>query len=93
VIVDGLVGLDGVTVEHFVPVIANQVPHARVRWDRRIVRTSPGDVVRQLRDGDPPIELVPVPYVEGSLEVASWTLQPGDAEIVARRLRAVLESA
>jgi len=33
---------------------------------------------------------VPVPLEEGALEIASWTLQPGEAEIVARRLREIL---
>ncbi|HEX4841103.1 MAG TPA: selenocysteine synthase, partial [bacterium] len=80
----------GVTTDTFVPQIANQVPHLRIRWDRHLVTVSPADATRRLREGDPSIELVPVPYQEGCLEVAAWTLQPGEAETVARRIHEVL---
>ncbi len=90
VIGDAVGSIRGVTVERFIPAIANQVPHLRIRWDPRTVAITPGDAVRRLRDGDPSIELVPAPHEDGSLEVASWTLLPGEAEIVARRLREVL---
>jgi hypothetical protein len=30
---------------------------------------------------------VPEPEVEGTLEIASWTFEPGEAEVVAWRLR------
>lgn len=78
----------GVKAERFVPQIANQVPHLRVDWDREKIRLSPGEVMQRLRDGDPPIELVPGPKV--GVEIASWTLKPGEAEIVGERLRAIL---
>ena len=89
----GLAAVLGVTTERFVPPIANQVPHARIRWDQRLVKVSPAEIVRQLRDGDPSIEVVPVPYEEGSVEIASWMLQPGEAEIIARRLGEAFASA
>ncbi|MGH2405804.1 MAG: aminotransferase class V-fold PLP-dependent enzyme [bacterium] len=88
-----LSALEGVATERFIPAIANQVPHLRIRWDQQIIGISPSDVIRRLREGDPSIELIPVPYEKDSLEVASWTLQPGDAEIVAQRLRHILGSA
>lgn len=90
---NGLGALEGVAMERFVPAIANQVPHLRIRWDRRVVRLSSSDVVRLLREGDPSIEVVPVPYEKDSLEVASWMLQPGEAEIVAQRMRRILGGA
>jgi seryl-tRNA(Sec) selenium transferase len=80
----------GVTTETFIPRIANQVPHLRICWDPHLVTVSPADATRLLREGDPSIELVPVPYQEGCLEVAAWTLQPGEAETVARRIHEVL---
>lgn len=85
--------LEGVATERFIPAVANQVPHLRIRWDQQTVGISPSDVIRRLREGDPSIELIPVPYEKDSLEVASWTLQPGDAEIIAQRLRHILGSA
>ena len=93
VIREGLAAVPGVTTERFVPQIANQVPHARIRWDQGIVRVTPTEIVRQLRDGDPSIEVVPVPDEEGSLEIASWMLRPGEAEIIAGRLGERLASA
>lgn len=78
----------GVKAERFVPQIANQVPHLRVDWDREKIRLTPEEVMQRLRDGDPPIELVPGPKV--GVEIASWTLKPGEAEIVGERLRAIL---
>jgi hypothetical protein len=48
------------------------------------------DVMQKLRDGEPSIELVPAPTVANTLEVASWMLQPGEAEIITRRIREIL---
>lgn len=86
-----LSALKGVTVERYIPAIANQIPHLCIRWDQQIVGISPSDVIQRLREGDPSIELIPVPSEKDSLEVAPWTLLPGDAEIVAERLRRLLE--
>jgi L-seryl-tRNA(Ser) seleniumtransferase len=83
---DALASVPGVTAERFVPRIANQVPHLRIRWQPGSPPIASDAVVRQLREGEPSIELVPVPQDENSLEVASWMLEPGEAEIVARRL-------
>jgi len=89
-ITDAVASIRGVTTEAFIPRIANQVPHLRIRWDQHLVKVSPAEAARRLREGDPSIELVPVPYQEGCVEVASWTLQPGEAETVARRIQEVL---
>ncbi len=78
----------GVKAERFVPQIANQVPHLRVDWDREKIRLSPEEVMQRLREGEPSIELVPGPKV--GVEIASWTMKPGEAEIVGERLRAIL---
>jgi L-seryl-tRNA(Ser) seleniumtransferase len=78
--------IPGVTTERFVPKIANQVPHLRLKWDES--RISAARLMQELRDGDPSIELVPEP--EAGAEIASWMLQAGEAEIVARRIRQVL---
>jgi uncharacterized pyridoxal phosphate-dependent enzyme len=82
--------IPGVVTEAFIPRIANQVPHLRIRWDQRLINVGQAEVARRLREGDPSIELVPIPSAEGCIEVASWTLQPGDAKTVAHRIRAVL---
>lgn len=88
-----LTSIQGVRAERFVPEIANQVPHLRIHWDPRHVQITAAEAARQLREGEPSIELVPAPYVPGTLEIASWMLQPGEAEIVARRIREILTGA
>jgi len=89
---DTLKAVPGVTTEAFVPEIANHVPHLRIRWDESVIKKSSSDVVHLLREGSPSIEFVPTPSVAGSLEVASWMLQPGEAETVARCIASVLSS-
>jgi hypothetical protein len=49
-----------------------------------------GEIARRLREGRPSIELTPDDGERDVVEVSSWTLQPGEAEIVARRLREIL---
>jgi len=78
--------IQGVKTETFVPPIANHVPHLRLTWD--VSKLKPADVIKQLRDGEPKIEVRPA-IAEG-LEVSVWMLQPGQAEIVGKRLAAVL---
>jgi len=60
-------------------------------------------VARQLREGDPSIELNPstgrkegsagLPSDENTIVVGVWMLEPGEDLIVGRRLREVLSSA
>jgi D-glucosaminate-6-phosphate ammonia-lyase len=78
--------------EVFVPPIANHVPHLRLKWDPAVVKISPLDVAKQMRDGEPSIELNPGTNRE-ELVVGVWMLQPGEAEVVAKRLAAVLKTA
>jgi L-seryl-tRNA(Ser) seleniumtransferase len=88
-IAGALAGLPAVKTEEFVPPIANHVPHLRVRWD--VSKLSPADAVKQLRDGEPRIEIRA--EIKDGIEVSVWMLEPGQAEIVARRLREVLAKA
>jgi L-seryl-tRNA(Ser) seleniumtransferase len=78
----------GVKAEVFVPEVANHVPHVRVSWDS--TREQPASaVVSALRDGEPSIVI----RSEGeTLVIGVWMLQSGDDQIVARRLRQVLET-
>lgn len=85
-IADAVAGIKGVQTEKYVPPIANHVPHLRVRWDAS--KLTPADVVKQLRDGEPRIEIRAT--LKDGIEVSVWMLEPGQAEIVARRLRVVL---
>lgn len=90
VVTDGLSSVKGIQLETFVPEIANAVPHLRVTWD--LSKISVEEVTKRLREGEPSIELRP-PSRKGVVEVAVWMLQPGEAQVVARRLREVLKGA
>ncbi len=85
---DAAQSVKGVTVEQYVPEIANHTPHLRIRLDPATVKVSVVEAIQKLREGEPAIECVP-----GSREfigMTVWMLQPGEEKIVARRLREVL---
>jgi L-seryl-tRNA(Ser) seleniumtransferase len=81
----------GVQAATFVPEIANAVPHLRLTWDAAALGFSPEDVVRRLKEGEPRIEIKGA--IAGGVEVGVWMLQPGEEEVVGRRLRDVLKKA
>lgn len=85
-----LAKMPGVETELFVPQIANQSPHVRVRWDSSKYRIASDALMQKLRDGEPSIEVVPAPYAPGTVEVATWMLQPGETDIIVRRIRETL---
>jgi L-seryl-tRNA(Ser) seleniumtransferase len=80
----GLAATRGVCTERFVPEIANNVPHLRIRWDPDVVKISHADAVRQLREGDSSIEPVPGSYVKDTLEFVHGR-SPGEAKLSPRR--------
>jgi len=92
IIADSVSNVPTLTTDVEIPPIANHVPHLNIRWDQNRVKLSPLEVMKQLRDGDPSIEANPGTD-KNELMIGVWMLQPGEAEIVARRLRAVLKSA
>ena len=77
-----------VRTEIVVPPIANAVPHLRIRWDHRARRLTPAEMVKKLREREPAIEVSPLS--RDPLEIGVWMMQPGDDEVVARRIREVL---
>jgi L-seryl-tRNA(Ser) seleniumtransferase len=81
-----LAGIKGVQTETYVPPIANHVPHLRIRWDAS--KLAPANVVTSLRNGAPRIEIRAT--VKDGIEVSVWMLEPGQAEVVAGRLRELL---
>jgi len=89
VVADTVGPVSGVKTETFIPEIANAVPHLRITWDPGAVKITPAEAVKRLREGEPSIELRP--GAKDGLEVAVWMLQPGEAQIVAKRIREVLK--
>jgi L-seryl-tRNA(Ser) seleniumtransferase len=81
---------------------ANVVPHLLIRYDQKRIKMSPTAVANELRHGTPSIELNPqtgqkpgagLPNDENTIVVGVWMLQPGEEQIVARRLKEVLGKA
>jgi L-seryl-tRNA(Ser) seleniumtransferase len=87
-IAKAVAGIKTVKTETFVPEIANAVPHLRIVWDDNVLKMSPRDVAQKMRQGEPSIEVRP--GAQEALEIGVWMLEPGEDEIVARRLREVL---
>jgi L-seryl-tRNA(Ser) seleniumtransferase len=82
--------------------VANQVPHLLLRYDQQRVKISPLQVAKELRKGNPSIELNPetgnknargLGSDENTIVVGVWMLQPGEENIVANRLHEVLSKA
>jgi L-seryl-tRNA(Ser) seleniumtransferase len=81
-----------VETEIYVPPVANHVPHLRIRWDPSVVRLTPIEVRQKLAEGDPAIEACPATNAK-ELVFGVWMMQPGDVEMVARRVAGLLHSA
>ena len=82
--------LPSVTTETTMPEIANRTPHLNIRWDQAKIKLSYADVVKKLREGDPSIETTP--GAPDSLQMNFWMLQPGEPEIVAAKVKAILKA-
>jgi L-seryl-tRNA(Ser) seleniumtransferase len=91
IVADSVSGLPTVTTETWVPELANQVPHLRIQWDQTEIKLTPPEVMTRLREGTPSIEACPATDKK-SLVIGVWMMQPGDAQVVGRRLRSVLGS-
>jgi uncharacterized pyridoxal phosphate-dependent enzyme len=83
-----LLSVPGVATTFFTPDIANHVPHMQIVWDRRISLT-PQEASQLLRNSRPSIVMSPGDDGPG-LEMNSFMLQPGEAEMVADQLSRIL---
>jgi uncharacterized pyridoxal phosphate-dependent enzyme len=98
----------GVTTEIKIPETGNRYPTLTVKWDEPAWNFSVADCDRQLREGNPRIEVLTasnpslVPAVvgrdpktprENRLQIISMTIQPGEELVVGRRLREILNAA
>jgi uncharacterized pyridoxal phosphate-dependent enzyme len=84
--------IPSLSTEISIPLVANHVPHLLLRYDPARVKIAPRDVMLELRKGNPAIELNPSTGPNG-IVVGVWMLQPGEEEIVGRRLKEVLTRA
>jgi seryl-tRNA(Sec) selenium transferase len=98
----------GVTTDIKVPEAGNRYPTLTVHWDEESWNFKVADCDRELRAGNPRIEVLTmanpslVPAVEDRspksprqnvLQIISMTMQPGEELIVGRRLREILNNA
>jgi L-seryl-tRNA(Ser) seleniumtransferase len=90
-IIKAVSAVNGVKAEVQIPEISNHVPHVHITWDPSVINLKPREVAKLLRSGDPSIE--PTPSPDDRVVIGVWMMQPGDAAIVARRLRQILSSA
>src|SRR5467141_1054596 len=84
----------------FIPPVANHVPHLLITYDRNQIKLTATEVMQRMREGNPRIELNPatgggpasagLPGGGNAIVVGVWMLQPGEDQIVARRLHEVL---
>jgi L-seryl-tRNA(Ser) seleniumtransferase len=69
---------------------AHPVPYLRVKWDRAVIPVSYEECAKQLREGEPRIE---VNASADELTLASYLLSPGEERITGWRLAEVLTAA
>jgi len=85
-----------VKAEVFVPPIANHVPTVRLTWKLADLSVTAADLRRQLKEGEPSIEIVPggsqATAADQEVSIGIWQMQRGEADIVARRLREVFKA-
>ena len=100
-IVSAVKGIPSVTTETVVPKIANHVPHLLIRFDPSVTGVTTTEIVAELREGKPSIELNPntghppnqgIPSNANTLVVGVWMLQPGEDAVVGRRIREAFSS-
>ncbi len=98
----------GVSTRIQIPDGGNRYPTLTVEWDQEAWKFTVADCDRQLREGEPRIEVLTasnpslVPAVNGRdpktprtnrLQIISMTMQPGEELTVGRRLREILSAA
>jgi len=69
---------------------SNVAPHLRIQWDAAAVGASAATVRQQLSRGEPRIEVAGGPE---EITINPYMMEEGEAEVVAQRLRAVLNEA
>lgn len=86
-----LKGVKGAEMREETPEVANERPHFVMEWDEAKTRVKVRDVIKQLREGEPPIAISG--RGPGRLMVSVWLMQGDQHKIVARRLNEIFRSA
>jgi len=103
VIAKHLTSIPTVQTQVFIPEVANHVPHLLITYDQNRIKMSGKDVKLKLKQGTPSIELNPstggapasagLPGGPNTIVVGVWMMQPGEENIVGKRLQEVLKAA
>jgi L-seryl-tRNA(Ser) seleniumtransferase len=80
----------GLKAEVMVPKIANQVPHLTVSWDASEKRMTAQEVVKKMREGDPPIAISG--SGPGKVTVSVWMMRANEHRTTANRLRQIMSA-
>jgi uncharacterized pyridoxal phosphate-dependent enzyme len=101
-VIQAVSDLPHVRAERRVPYgIGQQVPTAAISWDEKALGLSYEELVRQLLEGEPRIAVrtrsrsadrVYDAYYEAEIRIYPDNLQPGETEVVARRLRELMSA-
>ncbi|MDA0711829.1 MAG: aminotransferase class V-fold PLP-dependent enzyme [bacterium] len=87
VISNAVIDLPSVTTRLRQPGRSNVAPILEIHWDAQALPFTPGELQRQLSEGDPRIELFTHDH---GVEIMSYMMQDGEDVIVAQRLRDIL---
>jgi len=87
-----LASVPGLEVGRFVPEVANHVPHLYLKWDESGMGMTQAECAKQLREGEPSIEVLEDDYSQG-MSVTPFMMKPGEELIVAHRIKAILDQA
>jgi len=85
-VIQALAGIHGIRASKNVPEIANHVPHVLVEWTAKDRKPSIDDVVRELREGEPPIA---IGGLDGNLLLSVWMMRENEHRAVAKRLKEI----
>lgn len=96
-ITDSVAKVSTMKAEVHVPPIANHVPTVRLSWEKAALKLTADEIRKRLKDGNPSIEIAPgnspAKAETQQIGVGIWQMQPGEAEVVAKRLREVFAAA
>jgi L-seryl-tRNA(Ser) seleniumtransferase len=86
-----LTSVPSVKTGRFVPEVANHVPHLYINWDEQKLGISRAQCGKELREGEPSIEVLENDYPQG-MAVTPFMMRPDEDLIVAGRIKAILTS-
>lgn len=90
VIVNAVKKVDGVNTSVTIPPIANHTPAISVTWDPAKVKITPGQLLKNLQEGSPSIEVM---TSQNAINMTVFMLKSGEEKIVARRVQEELAKA